>query len=102
MENDDYTSLLTTLQNDVLEILRAFESLQENIRPGTTAASQAHLVSVVSDTFRRFEASFATLTPPAAMTQAHQPLCNAIRELEHGIRFHHEQARARMDARVPA
>jgi len=81
MANDDYVNRLTTLQNDVLEILRTFESIQENIRPGTTAASQARLVSVVGDTFHRFEAGFAALTPPAAMTQAHQPLCNAIREL---------------------
>jgi phospholipase/carboxylesterase len=76
-----YADRLRALQIEVREFLRTFESIQEELRPGTTAASQARLVSVVGDTFRRFESSFAPLTPPAGMEAIHQPLCAAVREL---------------------
>ncbi|MDO8433744.1 MAG: PHB depolymerase family esterase [Candidatus Binatus sp.] len=83
MANEDltYADRLTALQNKVLEFLRTFESIQEELRPGVLAESQARLVSVVRDTFRRFESSFVPLTPPAATKELHQPLCAAIREL---------------------
>ncbi|HLI78423.1 MAG TPA: hypothetical protein VKV03_00500 [Candidatus Binataceae bacterium] len=83
MAHDDraYADRLTTLQSEVLEILRTFESLQENLLPGNLAENQGQLVAVVSDKFRRFETSFAPLTPPDALAQVHQPLCEAIREL---------------------
>ena len=80
-ENVTYADRLTTLQNEVLEFLRTFETIQEELRPGTLAESQARLVSVVADTFRRFESSFVPLTPPAGTKEMHQPLCAAIREL---------------------
>src|SRR5208337_2870856 len=52
-EQSTYTGHLTTLQKEILEVLRAFESIQEEIRPGITAECQARMVSVVRDTFRR-------------------------------------------------
>ncbi len=83
MPNNDntYADRLRTLQNEVLEFLSTFESIQEGLRPGILAESQARLVSVVADTFRRFESSFVPLTPPYGMKEVHQPLCAAIREL---------------------
>jgi predicted esterase len=81
-DNINYRDRLTNLQNEVLEFLRTFESIQEEIRPGAMAESQARLVSVVSDTFRRFELNFVPLTPPAGTNDLHQLLCAAIRELD--------------------
>jgi len=82
MANDRaYADRLTAVQNEVLEILRTFEFLQENLLPGNLAENQGQLVAVVGDKFRRFEASFAPLTPPDVLKDVHQPLCEAIREL---------------------
>lgn len=83
MANEDitYANRLTSLQHEVLEFLRTFESISEELRPGALAESQARLVSVVGDMFRRFDSSFVPLTPPAGMQGVHQPLCAAIREL---------------------
>src|SRR5437763_6996813 len=75
-----YADQLTTLQNKVLEFLRAFEFIQENLRPGILGENQARMVSLVGDTFRRFESSFAPLTPPAAMKDVHPALCTAMGE----------------------
>jgi phospholipase/carboxylesterase len=83
MAHDDstYAGMLTTLQNKILEFLRTFEAIQEDLRLGAVAGCQAQLVAAVGDTFRRFDATFAPLTPPAAMADLHQPLCAAIGEL---------------------
>jgi len=81
MASDDYAQRLTSLQNEVRQILGTFESIQENIRPGTTSASQGQLVAAVGDTFRRFDATFASMTPPDAMRDVHPRLCIAMSEL---------------------
>ncbi len=80
-EHLTYADRLTALQNEVLEFLRTFEFVQENLRPGILAENQARMVNAVGGTFRRFESSFVPLTPPAEMKEVHQPLCDAIREL---------------------
>ncbi len=83
MTNEDHTyaDRLTSLQSEVLEFLRTFESIQEQLRPGALAESQARLVSVVGGTFRRFEAEFVPLAPPENRNGLHQALCAAVREL---------------------
>jgi phospholipase/carboxylesterase len=83
MAQDDstYAGALTALQNEILEYLRTIESIQEDLRLGSVKESQAQLVAVVGDTFRRFEATFVPMTPPDAMKDLHQPLCAAIGEL---------------------
>src|SRR5262249_31063574 len=83
MANDDstYASRLTTLQNEVLDFLRTFESIQEQLRPGSPAEQQARMVRAVRDTFRRFEATFVATTPPPSLAELHEPLCAAIRDL---------------------
>jgi predicted esterase len=81
VDDSNYADRLTALQHEVLEFLRAFESIQEGLRPGTLSESQARIVGAVADTFRRFESNFAPLAPPAAMMKSHQHLCDAIREL---------------------
>ena len=89
MAHDDraYADRLTTLQHEVLEILRTFEFLQENLLPGKLAENQGQLVAVVGDRFRRFETSFAPLTPPEPTAQVHQQLCDAIRDLNQAFDF---------------
>ncbi len=83
MANDDsnYANTLTTLQNEIVDFLRTFEAIQEDLRIGAVAESQARLVGAVGDTFRRFDSTFMPLTPPAAMKDLHEPLCAAITEL---------------------
>ena len=81
MANDDYGTRLTSLQHEILEILRTFEYLQENLLPGQLAENQGRMVEAVGDKFRRFNADLAPMTPPDAMRPVHQPLCDAVREL---------------------
>jgi phospholipase/carboxylesterase len=83
MANEEitYAGQLTALQNEVLDFLRAFESIQEQLRPGSLAEHQARMVGVARDLFRRFESTFVPLTPPPGRKELHQPLCAAIREL---------------------
>ena len=83
MAHDDrtYTQTLTTLQHEIVAFLRAFETIQEDLRLGAVAESQAQLVAAVGDTFRRFDSTFVPLTPPAAMADLHPRLCSAITEL---------------------
>ena len=40
-EDISYPAQIATLQNEVLEFLRAFESIQENLRPGMLGENQA-------------------------------------------------------------
>ncbi len=79
-DESTYASTLTTLQQEILHFLRTFESIQEDLRLGAVAGSQAQLVAAVGDTFRRFESTFAPMTPPPAMAELHQRLCAAITE----------------------
>jgi phospholipase/carboxylesterase len=83
MTNDEitYAEHLTSLQTEVLEFLRTFESIQEQLRPGALTESQASLVRAVGGTFRRFEAEFVPLTPPENLKVLHQSLCAAVRDL---------------------
>src|SRR5262249_17437536 len=83
MGNKDigYAGRLTSLQIEVAEYLRTFESIAEEIRPGVLSECQARMVGVVGDTFRRFESSFVPLTPPDDMKELHTALCAAVQEL---------------------
>ena len=76
-----YAERLKTLENEILEILRTFEYLQENLRPGALHENQARLVGVVGATFRNFEASFASASPPDSMSDVHPALSAAVREI---------------------
>jgi phospholipase/carboxylesterase len=78
---DSYAARLGALQAEVLEILRTFEWLQENLLPGALHENQARLVGAVGDIFRRFDSTFASLAPPEELKDVHQPLCAAVREL---------------------
>ena len=80
-QNITYAGQLTALQNEVLEVLHTFESIQEQLRPGSLADRQAQMVGAVRDTFRRFESSFVSSTPPSSQEELHQALCAAVREL---------------------
>lgn len=83
MAHDDgvYAATLTTLQQEIVNFLRTFEAIQEDLRLGAVAESQAQLVAAVGDTFRRFDSTFAPLTPPDSMKELHARLCAAITEL---------------------
>ncbi|MBV8139815.1 MAG: hypothetical protein JO121_29900, partial [Deltaproteobacteria bacterium] len=76
-----YAGQLRAFQNEVLEFLRTFESIQEQLRPGALADNQAQMVAAVGDLFRRFESSFVSSTPPPGLEDLHQAICAAVREL---------------------
>ena len=83
MAHDDnvYAATMNTIQNEIATFLRTFETIQEELRLGAVSESQAQLVAAVGDTFRRFDSTFAPLTPPAGMKDLHERLCAAINEL---------------------
>jgi phospholipase/carboxylesterase len=89
MANDDttYSQSLTTLQKEIVAFLRTFETIQEDLRLGAVAKSQAQLVAAIGDTFRRFDSTFAPLTPPVALKDLHERLCVAIAELGKSCNF---------------
>lgn len=80
-EETAYEQTLTTLQKEILTFLRAFEAIQEDLRLGAVAESQAKMVAAVGDTFRRFDSTFVPLTPPEARKDLHEALTDAINEL---------------------
>jgi predicted esterase len=80
-DEDAYTATLTTLQHEIVNFLRTFEKVQEDLRLGSVVESQAQLVAAVGDTFRRFDSTFAPLTPPESMKELHPRLVAAINEL---------------------
>jgi predicted esterase len=82
MANDEYIERLAALQRELLEMLRTFEAIQEELRPGRLGELQARMVTAVRDTFRRFESEFVAMTPPAEMRDFHGALIGAVRELE--------------------
>lgn len=82
MTNQDsaYMQRLMELQKEILQFVRTFEAIQEEIRPAVLPECQARLVGATGDTFRRFESNFARTTPPADLAKTHEMLCGAIRE----------------------
>jgi phospholipase/carboxylesterase len=86
-DNSTYVDALTTLQNEILEFLRAFETIQENLRIGAVAESQVQMEAAMGDTFRRFDSSFVQLTPPAEMKDLHERFCAAIYDLNKSCNF---------------
>jgi hypothetical protein len=80
-DSSTYVDTLTTLHNEIVEFLRTFETIQENLRLGAVAESQLQMVAAVGDTFRRFDSTFVSLTPPAEMKDLHERFCAAVTEL---------------------
>ncbi len=86
-DDNTYVDSLTTLQTEVVEFLCAFETIQENLRLGAVAESQVQMEAAMGDTFRRFDSSFAPLTPPAEMKDLHERFCAAIYDLNKSCNF---------------
>src|SRR5579859_3559950 len=81
-ENRPYAELLSSYEADILSFLRTFETIQENLKIGEVRPSQAELVAVTGDLFRRFNAGFAPLTPPDDRADFHKDFVIAIAHLE--------------------
>lgn len=86
-ENPGYADQLRPYETDLIRFLRAFETIQENLRLGEVRSSQAELVQATGDTFRRFNANFAPITPPEELQQFHQDLVVAVAHLERSLNF---------------
>jgi len=73
MAHDDgaYAATLTTLQNEIVNFLRTFETIQEDLRLGEVAGSQAQLVAAVGD-------DVAGEQPPVATTRGLRTLYVAL------------------------
>src|SRR5438445_11774169 len=81
-ENRPYAEQLSSYEADLLNFLRTFETIQENLRIGEVRPSQAELVAATGDMFRRFNSDFAPLTPPADRDEFHKNFVIAIAHLE--------------------
>jgi pimeloyl-ACP methyl ester carboxylesterase len=80
-----YAEVLGQAQLGLLEYLRTFESIQENLRLRAVRESQARLVQSTGDTFRRFAAEFAELTPPEHLREFHLKFREAAALLERSM-----------------
>jgi phospholipase/carboxylesterase len=81
-EKTAYGEKLRIYEADVLEFLRTFESIQENLKIREVRPAQAQLVAATGDTFRRFNADFAPLTPAEELSEFHREFVVAIAHLE--------------------
>ena len=95
----DYVVRLTELENEIVSVMRTFESIQENLRLGQVKESQAQLVEEIGDTLRRFDAEFVPLKPPPDQERLHMRVCAAVTELGARLRPFHEHAEPAMDRR---
>jgi phospholipase/carboxylesterase len=82
-----YADQLRSYETALLGFLRAFETIQENLKIGEVRPSQAELVGATGDTFRRFNANFAELASPEELRQFHQDLVVAVAHLERAFNF---------------
>jgi phospholipase/carboxylesterase len=78
----DYAAKLSAFDDGILNFLRTSESIQENLRVREVKPAQAQMLETTADLFRRFDAEFASLTPPNQMADFHQHLIEAVGELQ--------------------
>jgi phospholipase/carboxylesterase len=81
-EHFQYLEQLRSYETDLLRFLHRFESIQENLKLHEVRSSQAELVEATGDTFRRFNADFAPITPPEEITEFHREFVTAVAHLE--------------------
>ncbi|MGH7934903.1 MAG: hypothetical protein ACREQN_17315 [Candidatus Binataceae bacterium] len=80
-----YLERLRTAESGLLEYLRTFESVQENLRFREVAEAQMRLVQATGNTFRRFAADFAELEPPPGHGEFHVKFREAAALLERSL-----------------
>jgi phospholipase/carboxylesterase len=83
----EYSAKLESFQREILEILRTFEVIQENLKLGEVKESQAQLVAVTGGTLRRFGAEMTGIEPPEALRATHTGLAEAVAQLEKSNNF---------------
>lgn len=86
-DSSEYSAKLESFEKEILEILRTFESIQENLKLGDVKESQARLVGVTGGTLRRFASEFAGLEPPEGLRDFHAGLVEAVAQLEKSNNF---------------
>ena len=79
--DEGYAATVATIDREIAEFIRAFEALQENLRFGAVADSQATLVAAVGGTFRRIEREFIPSVPPPDQAEFHARFGAALTEL---------------------
>jgi predicted esterase len=77
----EYAATVATIDREVAEFIRAFEAIQENLRFGAVADSQAALVAAVGGTFRTIEREFIPTVPPPDQAEFHTRFAAALTEL---------------------
>lgn len=83
----EYAMRLEAFEREIVNYLRAFESIHENLQYRQVRTSQEQLVAAAGDLFRRFEREFAPLEPPEAMKDFHAKLVAAVAELNQSYGF---------------
>ncbi|HXZ88917.1 MAG TPA: hypothetical protein VEF07_10115, partial [Candidatus Binataceae bacterium] len=86
-DSSEYSAKLEPFQKEILETLRTFESIQENLKLGEVKESQARLVGTTGSTLRRFASEFAGLEPPEELRDFHAGLVEAVAQLEKSNNF---------------
>ncbi|MGH7917669.1 MAG: hypothetical protein ACREQE_09380, partial [Candidatus Binataceae bacterium] len=83
-DDNDYLRRLRETEPRLLEYLRTFEVIQENLRLGAVKESQERLLQATGDTFRRL-APFAELEAPAQWREFHLRFRQAAALLERSL-----------------
>jgi phospholipase/carboxylesterase len=78
----DYAAKLSLFDDAFLNFLRTSESVQENLRIREVRPAQAQMLQATGDLFRRFNADFAPLSPPAEMRDFHECFVASAGEMQ--------------------
>jgi phospholipase/carboxylesterase len=78
----DYAAKLSPFDDAFLNFLRTAETIQENLRIKEVRPAQAQMLEATGDLFRRFDAEFAPLLPPAEMKDFHQRMVETVGEMQ--------------------
>ncbi|MGH7932826.1 MAG: hypothetical protein ACREQN_06600 [Candidatus Binataceae bacterium] len=80
MNNDEYAAVRHNFEREIVAFVARFEVIQENLRLGAVAESQASLAEAAGAIFRHFDHEFAPLNPPGELKERHERLCAAVTE----------------------
>ena len=92
--SDAYRAVIAGQENQVLEFLRTFETLQEQLHPAKFVQLQADLSKTVGNQFVQIQAKLRKLTPPPELKDFDQTWREAISLLDatYGIFVRSDQA----------
>lgn len=79
---EQYRTVISRQEEQLLPFLRSFESLQENLHFGKIKQHKQELFDTVGDIFPAMNSALESLTPPASLQTFHQQWREALEQLE--------------------